>query len=68
VARSIVVRSVKKRMRARRLRSYDKADRRFAIASLILLAFLLVTGVVSWLAGDNPSVAAQNSAIARAPR
>ena len=55
------MRRMKKKTPIRKLQRSDTADHKFAIATLILLAFLFVGGMASWLSGENPSAAAQSS-------
>jgi hypothetical protein len=43
------------------LRSWQRADHRFALVSFALLGFLALAGMTAWLLGEKPSVAAATS-------
>ena len=45
----------------RKLRSWERADHRFAIASIGLLSFLLLAGVAAWLLDEKPGIAAASA-------
>jgi hypothetical protein len=42
----------------KKLRSWERADHRFALVSFALLGFLALAGMTAWLLGEKPSVAA----------
>ena len=44
-----------------KLRSWERADHRFAIASIGLLSFLLLAGVAAWLLDEKPGIAAASA-------
>jgi hypothetical protein len=44
-----------------KLRSWERADHKFALVSFVLLGFLGLAGVTAWLLGEKPSVAAATS-------
>ncbi len=52
---------MKKRPHVRKVQTWEKADNRFALATMILFTFLFLGGLASWLVGQKPSVAADNS-------
>jgi hypothetical protein len=57
----------KKKSALPRLRSWDAADHKFAMATIVLFAVLLAGGLAGWLTGGKPSVAAQNPVSSAAP-
>ena len=56
---------MKKNRRIRQRRSWETADHKFAVATMILFAFLLVAGVVGWLTRERPTAAAEPSTVMR---
>jgi hypothetical protein len=55
----------KKKARVRQPRSWERADYKLAVATLILFAFFLVGGLASWLTSGKPTAAAEPSTVMR---
>jgi hypothetical protein len=45
----------------KKLRSWERADHKFALVSFALMGFLALAGMTAWLLGEKPSVAAATS-------
>jgi hypothetical protein len=50
---------MKKKARVRQRHSWETADYKFAVATLILFTFFLFAGIASWLTSDKPTAAAE---------
>jgi hypothetical protein len=57
--------TMKKKARVRQPRSWERADYKLAVATLILFTFFLVGGLASWLTNDKPTAAAEPSTAMR---
>jgi hypothetical protein len=45
----------------RKISSWERTDNMFAFASFVLLGFMVLAGVVSWLIGDKPGTASASA-------
>jgi hypothetical protein len=57
--------TMKKNRRVRKRRSWETADHKFAVATMILFAFFLAAGIAGWLTRERPTVAAEPSTAMR---